>query len=121
MPTPRVGWVPVQLDCDLATDSLVYGCPGIAGKVVQVTVGVPVVATSCALNIYKNAVTLVAAQALTTAGGYVGGTAKNLTLVTTPTSLRVAAADILSANWDVTTAGSYVGGGCTVWIEPDVW
>jgi len=122
MPTPRVGWVPVQLDCDLATDSLVYGCPGVAGTVVQVTVGVPVVATTyTGFNVYKNAVTLIAQQLLTTAGGYVGGTAKNVTLVTTPTSLRVAATDILSANWNVNSAGSYVGGGCTVWIEPDVW
>jgi hypothetical protein len=111
----------VQLGCDLATDTISYGCPGVAGTVVAVVVGVPVVATSCVLNVYKNDVTLVAQQTLTTAGGYVGGTAQSVTLVTTPTSLRVAATDILSANWDVTTAGSYVGGGCTVWIEPDVW
>lgn len=122
MPTPKAGWIPVQLGCDLATDTTTYACPGVTGTVVQITVGVPAVATSyTSFAVYKNAELLTASKALTTAGGFVAGTAQNLTLVTGEKTLRIAPTDILSALWDVNSAGSYVGGGCTVWIEPDTW
>ena len=119
MPTPKAGWVPVQLNCDLATDTITYGCPGITGTVKQITVAIPTLPTSGVLDVYKNAEKL--CTQINMATTVVAGVAEDATLVTTVKVLRIAATDVLSANWNVGTAGSYVGGGCTVWIEPDTW
>jgi len=100
MPTPKAGWVPIQLDLVGSSTASIYATPGVDGKVVQITVGEPVAMTTGNVRVYKNsAVPLCSAvdcRAATT-GDLVAGVAENATLTTKDIDLLITATDMLYA------------------------
>lgn len=98
----------------------------VAGTIKSVIVGGIAALTTGGgvLGVYKYVGTvstnILSAATVDLQSGVTAGVAAAQTLTTAPTTLRVAAGNVLEAVWTLTTVGS-TGHSCLVAVEPDYW
>jgi hypothetical protein len=98
----------------------------VAGTIKSVIVGAMVALTTGGgtLGVYKYVGTvsanILSAATVDLQADITAGVGAARTLTTAPTTLRVAAGDIIAAVWTLTTVGT-TGHACLVAVEPDYW
>ena len=130
MPTPQSAWVWVDLSPKIAvanTNELVIKAAPLAGTIQSCLIGINTILTTGGgtVAVAKAGASIISSSTYNLGAAatpdLVAQTIEAATLTTAPTTLKVAANDLLSATWTLTTAAITNAACLLVAIEPDTW